>query len=386
MSRALSSDVVIIGAGVVGCATAYYLGKRGVKATIIERDSVGAHASGFALGGINPLGGAGIPEPLGPLSLESYRLHNQLALALPEETGIDTEFQRLTAITVAHSEGEAERMRARLPWQQSQEGFRVEWKRGDDILTIEPRLAPGVVGGVVTQFVGLLSSYRFILALLQGAERMGAVTRHGVVKGFHFEGDRVRGVRLDNEEVACDAVVIATGPWASDASAWLGVDLPVEPLKGQILHLRVGGTPLLHVSWAHSYAVTKPDDLVWVGTTEERVGFDENPSAQGKQTIMESALQALPYLIDAEVVRQTACLRPVTADGLPILGEVPGKRGVIVATGAGRKGIHLSPVMGRVAADLILNGKAGFDIGPLLPGRHVSAVHGIASEPDPFGF
>ena len=83
-----SPDVVIIGAGVVGCATAYYLGKAGVKATIIERDAAGAHASGFALGGLSPLAGAGIPEPVGHISLESWRLHNELAATLPEESGV----------------------------------------------------------------------------------------------------------------------------------------------------------------------------------------------------------------------------------------------------------------------------------------------------------
>ena len=277
-------------------------------------------------------------------------------------------------------------MQARLPWQQAQEGFRVEWKSGADILAMEPRLAPGIVGGVVTRFVAMLSPYRFVLALLQAAERMGAVIRHGLVQGLSFQGDRIRAVRLQNEEVPCDTVVVATGPWAGDAAIWLGVDLPVRPLKGQILRLRVGGPPLSYVSWGRSYAVVKPDSLLWVGTTEEEVGFDEAPSAEGRQAIMASVLQALPYLMDAEVVLHTACLRPVTTDGLPILGQVPGKRGVIVATGAGRKGIHLGPVMGRVAADLVEHGNTRFDIAALAPGRSISAAQVVSSESDPFRF
>ena len=248
MSQYAASDVVIIGAGVVGPATAYYLAQEGIKATIIERDSLATHASGFALGAINPLGGVGIPKPLGALSMESYRLHDQLATALPEETGVDTEFQRHTAITMAYSQEEAEAMQARLPWQQAQESFQVEWKSGADILAMEPRLAPGVVGGVVIQSVGMLSPYRFVLALLQAAERMGAVMHHGLVRGLSFQRDRIRAVRLQNGEIPCDNVVIATGPWAGDAALWLGVDLPVKPLKGQILRLRVSGPPLSHVS------------------------------------------------------------------------------------------------------------------------------------------
>ena len=386
MSQSAGSEVVIIGAGVVGCATAYYLGKEGVKATIIERDTVAGHASGFALGGLNPLGGVGIPDPLGALSLESYRLHNDLAAALPEETGVDTEFQRHTAIAAAYSEEEAEAIRAPLPWQQAQEGFRVEWKSGDDILRIEPRLAPGVVGGVVTQSVGLLDPYRFTLALLQAAEGMGAVMHHGTARGLSFDGDRVRAVQLHNGEIQCDAAVIAMGPWTGSASSWLGLDLPVEPLKGQILRLRIGRPPLPYVSWGHSYAVTKPDDLLWLGTTEETEGFDEAPSSEARQAIMESALQALPYLADAEVVLQTACLRPVTVDGLPILGQVPDKPGAVIATGAGRKGILLGAIMGRIAADLVVNGKTRYDILALAPGRAVSAARVAASRSTHFRF
>ncbi len=386
MNQRVGSEVVIIGGGVVGCAAAYYLGKEGVKATIIERDTVAGHASGFALGGLSPLGGAGIPDPLGALSLESYRLHNELAGALLEETGVNTEFQHHTAITAAFSEDEVVAIQERLQWQQAQEGFRVEWKDGKDILAIEPRLAPNVVGGVVTQHVAMLDPYRFALALLQAAESMGAVMRHGRVRDLCFEGDRVRAVCLSNQEIPCDAVVVAMGPWSASAAAWLGVDLPVTPLKGQILRLRIGGPPLSYVSWGHSYAVTKPDDLVWVGTTEENAGFDETPSFEGRQTIMESALEAFPYLVDAEVVLHTACLRPVAPDGLPILGQAPGKRGVTIATGAGRKGILFSPVMGRITADLVVRGKTEYDIADLKPGRTIPEAQEAVSQSDPFRF
>ena len=386
MTQSASTEVVIVGAGVVGCATAYYLGKEGIKATIIERDSVAAHASGFALGGVSPLGGSGIPDPLGALMLASYRLHDELGTALPEATGVDTQFRHHTAFTVAYCLEEAEAIQAEMPWQQAQEGFRVEWKSGDEIMAMEPRLAPGLFGGMVTEFVGLLDPYRFTLALLQAAESMGAVVRHGMVQGLRFQGDRIRGVQLHNQDIHCDAVVLAMGPWSANASAWLGVDLPVEPLKGQILRLRIGGPSLTYVSWGHSYAVSKPDDLVWVGTTEERVGFDEAPTTAGRETIMTSALRALPYLIDAQVVQQTACLRPVAPDNLPFLGNVPGKPGVIVATGAGRKGIALGPIMGRVAADLVMRGKTGFDIAALAPGRTMAMAQAKASNSDPLRF
>ncbi|MBI4198250.1 MAG: FAD-dependent oxidoreductase [Chloroflexi bacterium] len=386
MNQKANSDVVILGGGVVGCATAYYLSKLGVKCTIVERDTVAGHASGFALGGLSPLGGAGIPDPLGPLSLESFRMHTELGVALREETGVDTEFQLHTAVNVAYTEEEAAAMRSRLSWQRAQKGFRVDWKEGADILAIEPRLAPGALGGIVTQYVGLLDPYKLALAFLQGAESRGCSMRHGVVQGLIFQGDRVAGVQTSGGTIRCERVVVAMGAWSKDASAWLGCEMPVEPLKGQILRLRVKGPPLLYVSWGHSYAVSKPDDLVWVGTTEELVGFYEAPTKEAQGRMIASALEALPYLLDAEVVLQTACLRPVTPDGLPILGKAPGKEGVVVATGGGRKGIHFSPIMGRIAADLVFQGSTAYDISALAPGRPMVQATVGAGLADPFRF
>lgn len=362
-------NVVIIGAGVVGCATAYYLGKAGVKATIIERDSVGAHASGFALGGLSPLGGAGIPEPVGHISLESWRLHNELAATLPEESGIDYEFQREPTITFAYSQEQAQELRERLPWQQAQEGFRVEWKAGTEIQAMETRLASGVLGGIVTEPGGMIDSYKFNLALLKAAEGMGAVLRKGEVTGINFQGARVHSLAVDRDEVPCGAVVLAMGPWSGGASDWLSTELPVRPLKGQILRLKIDGAPLPRLSWGDSYATTKPDGLVWIGTTEENAGFDATTTAEARESILESAVAVLPYLADARVVRQTACLRPVAPDGLPILGQVPGRSGIIAATGAGRKGILLGPAIGRLAADLVTRGETDMDISAMAPGR-----------------
>ena len=382
----MSPEVVIVGAGVVGCATAYYLAREGVKVTVVERDSVASHASGFALGALNPLSGVGIPDPLGPLALESFRLHRELAPQLKEETGIDTQFELHATATVAFSQEQGEQMWQRLPWQQAQAGFRVEWRSAEELLALEPRLTPRIAGGVLTQQVGLVEPYLFCLALLEAAEKMGATLRHGQARGVRFQGDRVAAVELAREELSCDTLVMATGPWAGDAGPWIGVDLPVTPLKGELLRLRVDGAPLTYVSWPNSYAISKPDGLVWVGTTEEDAGFDERPSPEARQDMMERAVEVLPYLADAQIVRQTACLRPVSADGLPILGRVPDREGIIIAAGAGRKGILFSPIMGRVAADLVARGTTDYDISALEPGREITSAQVAVGRSEPFRF
>ena len=125
--------------------------------------------------------------------------------------------------------------------------------------------------------------------------------------------------------------------------------------------------------WEGSYAGPKADGLTWAGTTEERVGFNETPTTEARDSIIRDLLTMAPSLTEARVVQQTACLRPISEDGLPIIGEAPGWPGVYLATGAGRKGILLSPVMGRMVADLIIRGRTELPTASVSPARLAKA-------------
>jgi glycine/D-amino acid oxidase-like deaminating enzyme len=177
-------------------------------------------------------------------------------------------------------------------------------------------------------------------------------------------------VILERSEIACDTVVLALGPWSAETSSWLDLPIEVRPLKGQILRLQAPGPPVpCSVGWGHNYATTKPDGLLWAGTTEEEAGFDEETTREARDEIGAALVRMLPVMADAHVVHQTACLRPVAADGLLLLGRVPGFDSVYMATGAGRKGILLGPAMGRAVADLILTGKAALALEAFSPAR-----------------
>ncbi len=365
-----NADVVIVGGGIIGLATAYYLGKRGRKALVIERDSVGSHASGFAYGALSPLGGDGIPGPVLPLAIEAMKRHRELSKVLPEETGVDIQYRLKSTLSLAIREEEISGLKANFAWQQEQQGYKVEWLGDKEVHSLEPRVSPEALGGVYTQGPAEVDPYRLMLALVQAAEKVGTVIRHGEVTGLDCKGDRVKGVLLEGERVPCEEVVLAMGPWACAASEWIGVPVPIQPLKGQILRLAWEGSPVeCTVSWSGNYASTKPEGLIWAGTTEELVGFDETPTAAARDKIMEALLHMIPSLDSAELVQQTACLRPYCTDGLPILGRVPNMEGVYLATGAGRKGILLGPVMGGAIADLILQGNTELPVDPFDPGR-----------------
>jgi len=367
MSR---GDVVIVGSGIVGMATAYYLAKAGVPSVVVERDAIGSHASGFAYGGLSPVTGFGIPGPLAEIAQDGMRLHRELAGSVVEEAGIGIDFRVRPSLALAFTEADAQRLQAALPWQQRQPGYTARWLDAAEARRVEPRISDETLGAVSIEGTADLEPYRLVLALTRAAERLGVTVRHGRLTGLRREGGRVTGVILERDEVACSTVVLALGPWSAETSAWLDVPIEVRPLKGQILRLQAPGPPVAcSVGWGHNYATTKTDGLLWAGTTEEEAGFDEESTTEARDEIGAALVRMLPAMADAQVVHQTACLRPVASDGLLLLGRVPGLEHVYMATGAGRKGILYGPAMGRAIADLILTGRAKIALEAFAPGR-----------------
>jgi glycine oxidase len=361
MSRE-SVDVVIVGAGIVGCAAAYGLASSGLRPMVIERDSVGSHASGFAMGELFPWWGPGIPDTLSPFARESMEVHLELHSVLQEETGINTDFHMRDLVSVAFDGDGLSALQLRYEWLVDS-GAQAELLDADGVRRIDSRISQEVIGGLHMGNLGILDSYKLVLSLARVAERRGATIRRGIVSGIEWEGGVARAVCLGSERIPCQNVVLALGPWAHATGEWLGMRVPVRPLKGQILRLELPGPPIdTCLGWVGGYALTKSDDLVWAGTTEEEVGFDEQPTAGARQAIIEGFRHTFPAAEEARVVQQTACLRPVSSDGLPILGRVPGTPNVYIGTAAGRKGILLGPAMGQAIAGLITEGATSLSI------------------------
>jgi glycine oxidase len=141
-----SADVVIVGGGIAGMTTAYYLAKSGVPSVVIERDAIGSHASGFAYGGLSPLSGFGIPGPMAEIAQDGMRLHRELSKTLFDETGIDVDFRMRSSLALAFSEADVQRLHAALPWRQSQPGYAVRWLDIAEARKIEPRISDETLG------------------------------------------------------------------------------------------------------------------------------------------------------------------------------------------------------------------------------------------------
>lgn len=374
-------DVVIVGGGAAGCAVSYYLAKAGVKSTIIERDGIAANASGYSAGGLNPLEGAGIPGPLGPLAIRSYRMHAAIAPELTRLSGVEFGYKVISSVRIAFDESELSEMQTTHDtFDSADDDFSAEWLDASQLREMEPRLSPGAIRALDTRGNAVLSSHRYTLALAKSAETMGAKVISGTVTGVRTDGGRVTAVLTDSGEISCDAVVFATGPWSGEVEEWLSIHVPIEPFKGEILRMELEGVELdrdfqgAGVSLNH-----REDGQIWVGATEERKGFDMNPSDEARIKLTRGAVNLMPTMADAELVLHTACLRPLSPDWMPIIGNAPGWDNAYLATGAGKKGILISPGMGKAVADLITTGETDMPVEGFGPERFAEDKSNIPS-------
>jgi glycine/D-amino acid oxidase-like deaminating enzyme len=359
--------VVIVGGGIVGASIAYRLASEGTSVTVVERDSIGNHASGFALGLLNPTNDFSRIESL---NHQSFQMHKELLEQVQEESGVDAQVITMPHIELALAEDEIPGLKAERDRIGKIPDFEASWIEPEDIRRLEPRITEDVCGAVYVRDVIMLDSYNLTLATAQAAESRGAEFVLAEATGVVYEKNRAVGVMAGNNLINCDAVVLALGPWSGSASSWLDVEVPIVPQKGEIVRVEGFDPPLgVHI---HGFAlnsscsvVQKGDGMAWLAATvKDGTGFDATPSSEALESLSQRGMRMMPELEKHKVVLQTACMRPISPDGDPIVGKVPGNEGVFIATGTGGKGILLAPVIGKAIADLVTTGKTDIDIGP----------------------
>ena len=367
-----ATDVVIIGGGIAGCSAAYYLAQNGITSTIIEREDIASQASGYNAGGLNPLEGHGWPNPLLPMALQSFRLHQELWRQIPEETGIDYHGRFSSILKVAFAEDELPDLRDTLATFNgtTEPGFSAEWLEREDVLAMEPRVSPDIIGGVRAVGNGALDGQEFTQALAAAAVNHGSKVVSTSAIGLRLGNGRVESVVTSDGEISCAALLIAAGPWCRTAEQWLDIAIPVDPLKGQIIRLQPDGPGLAYeLIGAGSSMYAKTDGLIWCGATEEEAGFDLSLTEEAREQILKNAVRLVPSLANATIAKHTACLRPVTPDWIPIVGSAPGWDNVYISAGGQKKGILLGPAMGKGVADLIASGQSDISLKGCDPGR-----------------
>ena len=376
-----STDVVVIGAGVVGCSVAYYLAREGVNVTLLERESIGSGASAHATGSLSLLGAEFSPGASFQLAKASYSEFLQIVPELESATGMDLLYQRRPSLRLALDDEEADLIKSLMTWQQPH--VEMHWIDAQEVNSIEPRLSRSIVGAVYEDESAQLDSYRLNLALARGAELLGADILYREVTGLIGSGPTISGVKTASEDIHCGTVVVAAGTWSRAFTPWLGFPVPVRPLKGERLLLNYPGEPLpvLISSPKRGHMISRMDGFTSVGSTGGRdydqkelfwgEEFDRQPTATARLELLQRAVDVFPDLERAELVQQLAGSRPLSPDSRPIIGPVPGREGVLLATGHTTKGIHLAPITGRIVADYICRGSTQVvsKMGEFLPDR-----------------
>ena len=371
----MESNVCVVGGGIVGLSSAYFLAKTGHSVTVIERDSIGSHASGFAYGSLSPLGEAGQADDILP-ELEIARMgmdiHTQFSKELFESTGINTDHRFRPALDLIFTASEATEAKKQVEWRTDEKGYRVEWLSSEEALQVVPHISKEILGAVYTEGVADVEPYKLLLALTQACELLGVDIIHGDVSGVMREGATI-AITTPSGVRTCENLVLAMGPWMGRTTEWLGIDVPITPLKGQIIRLNAPNVTVnCSVGWQGNYACTKPDGLLWAGTTEENVGFNDRPTTSGRDQVLKALTKMIPNLDDATLVQHTACLRPLPIDGKIIIGSVPNDQNIFLATGTGRKGILLGPAMGKIISQLISKQQPEVEITSFSPARFAS--------------
>ena len=338
-----SPDTVVIGGGAVGAACAWELASTGRKVLIVEQGGHAGQAWRAAAGMLAPQIETGPGDRLLRLGLAGRDHYAGLAARLQDTVGIHLGLWQEGIARVARTEAERDQLRAEVAWQQEQ-GLNCEWLTGDDVRRLWPWLAP-TEGALRAPNDGALDPERLVEGLLAGAQSLGASTTSDKALAVLGSGGRVEGVRGEVGNYFAAEVVIAAGAW-SGLLAGLPRGLPVRPVRGQMAAFPwPDDIPRAIVYHKDSYILARRGEAV-IGSTMEEAGFHPEVTTSGVAQIFSAMMSLCPGLLRAKVRRTWAGLRPMTPDGLPILGPEPQLEGLWCATGHGRNGILLAGITG----------------------------------------
>jgi glycine oxidase len=358
--------IIVVGGGIIGCATAYQLAKAGCAVTVLERSTPGAEASGAAAGILSPLAHSS-QTTLSRLALASWRLYPGVARELRAATGIDVE---LTTRGTIHPLFTVEDIRAaaeRAEWAVSRQ-LGVEAWDAADLRTREPAMSTHVRGAMFVKADQWVNNQRLVVAYAQAAVAAGVALLNGcAVSRVVVEDGRARGVVADGDRFEGDAVVLAAGAWSAALAASFGARLPVEPRRGQMLALGHVPPVLTHCVHANDvYLVPRLSGELLIGATVERVGFQRAVTAQGIAGLLATAIELVPGLAGLPITRTWFGFRPWAPDSLPVLGPWPGIDNLWIATAHYREGILLAPITAQLMTEWIVGGSPSIGLDEFL--------------------
>ena len=353
-------DVAIAGGGVVGAAIALDLSRAGLHVGLFDRQQPGQEASWASAGILSPAPENPASVAMVPLGKASLSLYSEFIAQVEEISGMSTGFRAkgtLEALFLHDTKAELSTIIALHHGL----GLKAEPLRAEDARELEPALSEDVEAAVLRPDECSVDNRALTSAVLDAAQRSGAEVFPGKgAKAIWREGDRCRGLILQNEKVEAQWTIIAAGSFSA-AIEGVAVYAPVRPAKGQMVALRAEDLKIERVLWSeHIYLVPRNDGRILAGATVEYVGFDKRTTAGGVEKILSAAIELAPFLANARIEETWAGLRPDSPDHLPILGPTD-LDGLLMATGHFRSGILLTPITARLVREWITEQKVSLD-------------------------
>ncbi len=378
-----NADVVITGAGIIGCAIAYFLAKEGSKVIVVDRKpglcfgASGANQGGCPVQLFEP--------PVLALAVESLKLYQSLS----DELGYGVEYDNSGSLLCGVDEeqyplleGHAQKIR--------EAGLDVRLVGGDEIRKLEPIFGEDVIAGVEDLSSAVVNPFKVTYGFALAARKLGAEFLVATeVRGIEVEQGRVTSVVTAGEKIKTETVVNAAGAWAPEIGKMVGLTIPVRPQRGQIMvseplplnrkwryildadylttafdreKAEKSGDVRLKLGVAGSYIQGKSGNWT-IASSRDFAGYDTRVTIQTLSHISARVLKFMPKFKEVNLIRAFAGFRPFChADGLPILGKVAEPAGFIIATGHAGEGVTLAPITGKLIAELITRGKTSMPI------------------------
>ena len=364
------SDILVVGAGIVGCSVAYELARRGASVEIVDERAVGMGATQASAGVLAPYIEAREGSALLDLTIRSLSMYDAFMARVAADSGVAVAYRRTGTLDVATDAVELLALRTTAD---------VLARRGVPALLLdaaatrseEPLVADGVAGGLLIEEHGFVAAPDLTRALVAAARAHGAqLVDQSRVRRILARGDEAI-VETDRGTLSSGAVVLAAGSWSGTIQIEGVVHrVPVRPVRGQLMYLTWNGTPLRRVTWSRGcYMVPWDDGTVLVGATSEEAGFDERLTVSGVHDLLQAASEIVPHAWNATFRGGRVGLRPATTDNLPVIGASKAMPALTYATGHYRNGILLAPLTAQLVADALLDGRVDPVLAAVSPAR-----------------
>ncbi|MGH9818844.1 MAG: glycine oxidase ThiO [Pyrinomonadaceae bacterium] len=353
----MNSDILIIGAGVIGLSIARELHKKAVgKIIVVDRGTAGHGASWAAAGMLAPQSECDRIDDFYRLCTGSRDMYLDFANELVEETGVDIELDRGGTMYLAFTDHDVAGIRARCEWQRSA-GLEIESLSAVECRTLEPAIAEDVREGLFLSNDWQVENRKLIAALIEFTRRNDiAIIENTRINSLLTNGDARSD---DGGTFSAGQVIVATGAWTSlikIGEAPLSVE--VKPIRGQMICFKQSERQFKKVICSpRGYIVPRADGRVLAGATVEDVGFESVNTDEGIRTLRKHAAEISPILTKMRIADRWAGLRPYAADGSPVLGRLLHAQNLFVATAHYRNGILLAPVTAKIMADAIVDNR-----------------------------